>query len=364
MKIPTSILGLFVSAFLLLTISLTTGCGGDGDDGEVFSPPAIVPDQLNYEISQGAGLQLTLTLNPSATITSTLLRGTFNRGTEAFTLDSLGQVMQVSAGDFLAELDAFLDEGVAFSNYQLHVISAAAWTGDNDPTSGEFEVVSADQLHRINIKVNNALPGVDITYLPNGSQPDSVQLTWQAFNDAFGNPEQGKEYAAIASFANAVLRLVYEQGGLVILTLELIDENAATMEAVGTIVEPWDAFPFPADDPTVVNPGESRISWQDVDNDQSIGSGDTVFVDFFDCWIDDASTSDTLFSGGIKFVNFIEEQSGGVITRAGFELVGGDHGFDFLRITETETDTQLGVVSIDPNTITLTGGFSMVFTSP
>ena len=353
-----------IPVLLLLLSLLASGCGSDDDD-EVVSVPGTVPDQLNYSISQQDTKTLNLNQSGSdATVASALLTGTFNRITQAFTLNAQQTaVMSVSAGDFLSALDALLGPGIAFSDYQLHVISAASWTGDSDPVSGEFDIVSADQQHRINVKVNNTLPGVDITYFPNGAEDDSVSLDWQTFDGVFDNPTNGQEYAAIAAFANSLLRFVYEQGELVILALEFIADNSDVIELNPPITEECDTFPRPADDLTLVNPGSSTVSWSDVDNSIGINSGDSFFLDFIDCWDDDPTdTIDTLYDRGISFFNYTEVQTAGVITRVGFESPGGID-FTGLQITETEDDG-FNILIFGDEAITLSGGFSMVFTSP
>ena len=365
-RIPT------LTTLLTVILFVAVGCSSD-DDGEAVSLPGTVPDQLNYEISQATGISMTLSQNPSATVTSASLTGSFNRITEAFTLNvQQSVVMVVSADEFLNTLDTELsndiEENVDFGNYSLHVTSDVAWVGDSAPTSGQIDIRDdPDPVRKITMRViadadGQGTPGVEITLVPAGCPSQLVNYTWEQLDGLLDDPTK-EDYARIASFAYSFLRLMYEQGELVILALEFIGENDVVLETSGTIVENCDTFPSPADDPTVTNPGTSTVFWTDMDNDQGISSGDTVFLDFFDCWDDDVTdTIDTLFNGGIKFVNYIEVQSSGVITRVGFEFVGGDHGFDFWRITET--DTQPGVVVIEPDTITLTGGFSMVFTSP
>ena len=376
MKTPILILrqAFAITAFVVLILSVNAGCSSGGDDDAV-SLPGTAPDQLNYEISQGSGISMTLSQNPSATVTSASLTGSFNRITEAFTLNAqTAAAMIVSADEFLNTLDMELSndigENVHFGNYSLHVTSAVAWVGDDSPTSGEIDIRDdPDPVRKITIRViadadDQGTPGVEITLVPADSPSQSVNYTWELLDGLLDDPTK-ESYARIASFAYSFLRVVYEQGGLVIQALELLSENDVILEleTSGTFVESCDTFPAPADDLNVANPGLSTVFWTDVDNDQSISSGDTVFVDFLDCWDDDpTNTIDTLFNSGIKFVNYIEDQSGGVITRVGFEFVGGDHGFEFWQITET--DTQPGVVVIEPDTITLTGGFSMVFTAP
>jgi hypothetical protein len=341
---------------------VTVGCSSD-DDGDAVSVPGTVPNPLNYEISQVSGVSMTLAVNPEATVSSMLMNGTLDRTSEIITLSAqTPPAMVVSAADFLRSIDPL------FNDYQLRVISAATWTGDSNPTSGEFEILSSSSPDTINLKINNTIPGVDVTYLQNGTEVDSTPLTWQEFNDAFDNPVVNKEYAAVASFANSLLRFVYEQGDLVVQTLEFIGENSDRMEAIGTVGEDCDMFPVNLPpDIIVANPGSFTVGWNDENNDTSIGTGDRVDLAFFECWVNEESDPVArLYNRGITFNNYTEVQSGNMITRVGFESPDGVIAgmvFDFMEITETEDNGINTVISSD-NRITVSGGFSMVFTAP
>jgi len=364
MKTPILILRqvFAIAAFVVLILSVNAGCSSD-DDGDAVSIPGTVPNLLNYEISQVSGVSMTLAVNPEANVSSMLMNGTLDRTSEIITLNAQTlPAMVVSAAGFLDSLDPL------FNDYQLRVISAATWTGNGDPTSGEFEIVSSSSPDTINVKVNNAIPGVDVTYLQNGIEVDSIPLTWQAFADAFDTPPVGQEFAAVASFATSLLRLVYEQGELVVRTLEFIGENSDLMEAIGTVGEDCDMFPLDRPpDITVADPGSFTVGWNDADNDQGISSGDRVYLDFFECWVnEEPGLVARLYNRGITFNNYTEVQSGNVITRVGFESPDGIVAgmvFDFLEITETE-DNGINTVISSANTIRVSGGFSMVFTAP
>ena len=352
----------------LLVLVLAAGCSSDSD-GVAVSPPATVPDLLNYEIRQGAGTQLTLTQNPTLTVTSTLLAGTFTRSTGAFTLNVQSPAMTVDAGTFLAQQD--IDLGTNFSDYSFHVTAAAAWVGEGNPTNGEFEVFD-DEVRKITMRVivnanGSGLPGVEITYWPNGEGiPGSSvsEYTWEQLDGLFEEPA-AEPYAQIAAFAYSLLRIIYEQGELVVLALEFISENDVLLEEAGPIVETCDTFPRPSD-PIVPNPGTSTVFWSDASADGSVGPGDSFFLDFADCWDDDPADSiDTLYKGTVELANYTEVSSSGVITRIGFEPSSSPGGIVFtgLEITETEDDG-INIIVFDAETITLGGGFSMVFTNP
>ncbi len=364
MKTPILILrqAFAITAFVVLIVSVNAGCSSSGD-GDAVNIPGTVPNLLNYEISQVNGVSMTLAVNPEATVSSMLLNGTLDRTSETITLNAqIPPAMDVSTVGFLEGLEA------SFVGYKLYVVSAAAWSGDGNPTSGEFDIVSANEQDTINVKVNNAIPGVDVTYTPNGLEPTSISLTWQAFDDAFDNPVVNQEFAAVASFATSLLRIVYEQGDLVVQTLEFIGENSDLMEAIGTVGEDCDMFPVDLPpDIVVADPGSFTVGWNDSNNDISIGSGDRVFLEFFECWVNEESDPVArLYNRGITFNNYTEVQSGNVITRVGFESPDGIVAgmvFDFLEITETE-DNGINTVISSANTITVSGGFSMVFTAP
>lgn len=360
------------STLLTLILSVTSGCSSSGGDGDVVEEiPATVPDILNYEIRQGAGISLVLSQNPQATVSSTSLTGTFNRITEAFTLNVQPAAMAVSAGDFLSQLDIDLGN-TNFSDYSLHVITAASWVGDNNPTSGEFDIFD-DAARKITISViadvkSTGIPGVTITYWPNGADDPgssvSDSFTWDELNALFDEPA-AEPYARIAAFAYSMLRFMYEQGELVIQALEFLSENDTLLEQTGSIVESCDTYPV-APLPPVSDPGMSTFSWYDASHDNSLGPGDTFYLDFFECWDDDQIDDfDSLNNGTVNFVNYTEVETGGVLTRIGFEPTTEPGGidFDYLNITETET-TISNVILETSEAITINGSFSMIFTSP
>jgi hypothetical protein len=355
-QIPT------LATLLTVILFVVVGCGSD-DDGEAASLPGTVPNLLNYEISQVSGVSMTLAVNPEATVSSMLMNGTLDRSSDNITLNAqTPPAMVVSAADFLRSIDPL------FNDYQLRVISATTWTGSGDPTSGEFEIVSSSSPDSINVKVDNTIPGVVVTDIPSGGGLVSVPLEWQEFRDAFDNPVVNQEFAAVASFANTVLRLVYEQGELVVQTLEFIGDNSDRMEDIGTVGEDCDMFPVNLPpDIEVADPGSFTVGWNDADNDQGISSGDRVDLAFFDCWVNEETDPVAkLYDRGITFNNYTEVQSGNEITRVGFESPDGVIAgmvFDFMEITETEDNGINTVISSD-NTITVSGGFSMVFTAP
>lgn len=363
-----------ITALVVLILSVNAGCSSGGD-GDVVDIPATVPDVLNYEMRQGTEDSLVLSQNSQATITSTLLTGSYNRITQAFTLNVQPEAMAVSAPGFLSTLDTELgndiDEVVDFSHYSLHVTTAFAWVGDDNPTSGEFDIRDApDPVRKITVRVipdadGMGTPGVEIILVPASPPSQSISMTWAEFDSIFAEPT-AEPYARIAAFAHSMLRFMYDQGELVILALEFISENDTLMEQIGTIEESCDTYPLPPDPPPTVIPGMSTVGWYDANNDIGLGPGDTVYLGFTECWDDDPIDDfDTLYDGGVNLVNFTEVESGGVLTRIGFEPSGGPGGvqFDYLEITETET-TMTNVVIATMETITVHGWFSIVFTSP
>ena len=356
-----------VTAVVVLILSVNAGCSSGGD-GDAVDIPATIPDVLNYEISQGTGVSLVVSQNPVATISSMALKGSFNRITEDFTLlNSSVPMMSVSASDFLSSLLSG-----EYNDYSLAVNTTLQWTGNGKPTSGEFDL-RVGPVNRIRVSVNPdvtpGVAGVDITYSPTGDADpplESTSVTWAEFDALFGS--LALDYQQVAAFGYTVLRFIYEQGGLVIQGLELISENDTLLEETGTVEQSCDSFypltPTPA---VSYDPGFVKVNWYDVNNDIGLGPGDTVYLGFTQCWVDDETdTIDTLYDGTINLVNYTEVQSGGVVTRIGFEpSVSGDGGvdFDYFKITETET-ISTDVIIKTGETITLSGGFSMVFTSP
>jgi hypothetical protein len=248
------------------------------------------------------------------------------------------------------------------------VKTASTWVGDDNPTSGVFEIYD-DDVRKIRVSVNGTF-GVDIIYWPFGEDFPSKTVptvAWKDFDGLFDDTNAAA-YARIASFAYGMLRFMYEQGGLVIQGLELISENDTLLEETGTVEQSCDTFyPLTPTPPVSYDPGLVRVNWYDADNSISLGPGDTVYLGFIECWVDDKTdTIDTFYDGTINLVNYTEVQSGGVVTRIGFEPSASADGgiyFDYFDITETETMPP-NVIIKTGETITLSGGFSMVFTTP
>jgi len=356
-----------IAALVALILSVNAGCSSD-DDGDAVSIPATIPDVLNYEISQGTGVSLVVSQNSEATISSMALKGSFTRSTEAFTLmNSSVPMMSVSTLGFL---DSLLLG--TYNDYSLAVNTTLQWTGNGNPTSGEFDL-RVGPVNRIRVTVNPdvtpGVAGVDISYSPNGDAVPPLQsssVTWDEFDGLFGSA--APDYQQVAAFGYIVLRFIYEQGGLVIQGLELISENDTLLDETGTVEQNCDTFypltPTPA---VSYDPGFIKVNFTNVNHDNGLDPGDTVYLGFTECWVDDDNdTFDTLYDRTINLVNYTEVQSGGVLTRIGFEpsaSADGGVAFDYFKITETETIPP-NVIIKTGETITLTGGFSMVFTAP
>jgi hypothetical protein len=351
----------FASIFMLSVVFLS-GCGGDGD-GEVADVPATVPDQLSYEIKQAENIELVIDqAGDTVTISSAFLTGSYNRITEAFTLEPIGPAMSVSAPAFL---DGLLS--TEFNSYVLQVKEALAWVGDGSPTSGEFELRDDQVLQRL-IRVSVSQAGVVINYFEDVETGNSVSknYTWDQFDELFENTSE-EDYFRIAAFGYNVLHFMYEQSEIVITALELISENDIQLEETGTVEQNCDTYPLPPLPAVSYDPGLIKVNWYDADNSISIGPGDTVYLGFIECWDnDETDTIDTFFDGTVNMVNYTEVENAGVVTRIGFEPSASGTGgiqYDYLDITETET-TGSNVVFVTSETLTLSGGFSMVFTSP
>jgi hypothetical protein len=279
--------------------------------------------------------------------------------------------MSVSASDFLADLDTQLVAN--FSEYAMQVVDPAAWVGNGDPVSGKFDIYD-DAVRKITVTVNpsvnaSGIAGVDITFWPDGGEgsSQSVSVTWQQLEGLFDD-ESAEPYARVAAFAYSVMRFMYEQGDLVIRTLEYIAENDTLLQQQAMVSESCDAYPL-APVPSVADPGMSTLNWVDDSLNNELGGGDSFFWIFDQCWSDDETDNiDLLFDGKLDMLNYAESVTNDVITRIGFEA--GDNNqsgvvYDDLVLTETETDTNSASVILKvADAVTLNGGFDMIFFTP
>lgn len=371
-----------VPVFLMLALLVVNlaGCfGGGGDDEVDIDVPATVPEQLSYEIKQLEGVSLTVAAGQEARqviVSLAFMTGTYNRMTEGFTLDPFGpRIMTVSASDFLAELDTQLSdtlgETVNFSEYAMQVVESAAWVGTGDPVSGKFDIYD-DAVRKITVTVNanvndSGVSGVDIDYWPFGGagESQSVSVTWQQLEGLFDD-ESAEPYARIAAFAYSVMRFMYEQGDLVVRTLEYIAENDLQLERDAMVSENCDVYPL-VPVPSVADPGMSTLNWVDESLNNELGAGDSFFWIFDQCWIDDDTDNiDLLLHGKFDLMNYVESVTNDVITRIGFEAGGSSPSgivYQDLDITETETTLENVILKVD-DALTINGGFDMIFFTP
>ena len=374
-KHTQTLTGLLIRVLFIVSLA---GCfGGGGDDDEVEDVPATVPNQLNYEIKQLEGVSLTVDAGQPARqvmVSSAFMTGSYNRITEAFTLDPFGpRIMSVSAGDFLADLDTKLSEDIGetvnFSEYNMQIVEAAAWVGNNFPTVGLFDIRDINSPFRnitlkVNPEVEPGVAGVDITYWPFGEAgaSQSVSVTWDQL-DGLYDDDTAEPYVRIAAFAYSVMRFMYEQGDLVIRTLEYIAENDTLLQQQAMLAESCDAYPL-APVPSVVDPGMSTLNWVDDSLNNELGGGDSFFWIFNQCWNDDdMDIIDLLLDGKLDMLNYAESVTNGVITRIGFEAGDANPSgvvYDDLVLTETETTLANVILKVD-EAVTLNGGFDMIF---
>lgn len=353
-----------VAGMVILTALSLGSCGGGGDGGDDVDIPATIPDVLSYGIKQADGTDLVITqAENQAAISSAMLTGTFDRIDNNFTLVPFGPAMSVDAESFLDDL-----YDTQFNRYVMQVNKTLAWKADDAPTEGEFDI--RDQIEQALIRVSVTPTGVDLTYDPASvaDDPLSSSVPWEVFDSLFED-ESAQEYQRIAAFAYNVLRFLYEQGGLVIDSLEYLSENDLLLEQNMSQFESCDPYPYAATDPTVSDPGETLMTWSDESFDGSLGPGDSFLVFYTECWVNEETDDfDQLYHGAVNLVNYVEVENAGVVTRVGFEpfqTTSGGIDFDNFEIIETETDANQQLVIIEQaSKLILNGGFSMVFTSP
>ena len=341
---------------LLLMISVMMfGCGGGGGDdgggGGGDTPAPDVPEILNYAVSgqwytTPDLLRGVLSGGPGMTfmINSIALQGTYNRETEATTLqNNAGMNFTVSPNPY--------GGGTLTLGLLIPGGTTVRWVGSADPTEGDFQLnISASpyDFDRIMVKVNanaggTGIAGVDIEAFDGPDSVLSASLSWAAF-DAVTDDEGAPTYQRVARLGYSAWQFVYRYISLAYTGLAGMVTNDTDIQSSSSKSITLDGDTFSA-----AGPATLKITWID-DGNGELGPNDDFDNLFTEWWVDTPGDIDFLYNGLLKLTGYTE-------TSAPNNSIGGD--FTFSSLTEVETEN--GAI-LQGDTWTINGGFNLTYT--
>jgi hypothetical protein len=344
--------------FMILSLSvliLASSCGGggggggDGDDGGGDGggqPLSVYSFQLNLLADKPLTLSTTLDSQPiTATLEKIFEGGTFN-GTYA--LDNGTIIMSTGAVKVTTNIWAQpLSIGVT--------VPIRSIEGGN-PDQGGIQITTGSD----HITVTITSSGVNISL--NGGSTEA--FTWDEFSSLFSS-DTSDTWEKQASFASSIINFIFNQLNFDINTITLIEENDTVLQKRSVLIDSTFTGTPPAGHAVK---GTLTLSCPDG----NAGPGGDFSEVFNNYWVNDPSDDiDQLYDGSVSFVGFLEDSDEirDVITSIGFvpnsaEDPGGVF-FDGEGLTIYETQETSGIFSIDDAaTITITGGYSIMFYEP
>lgn len=216
------------------------------------------------------------------------------------------------------------------------------------PTAGAFEITST-LLGTILVDIGAS--GVDLSL--NGGTPES--FTWDEYTDLLDG-DGVPDWQRVASLSGGLLEFVYEyflDAADLLDELELVTLSNPTTDGCEM---------FPGSPPMgVPEVGEVVFTWT---GSGELSPGQNFEIQLNNCWDSDF---EELTNGNINLTNYVEViDSGNTLTSIGFAPEGTTAGgVNFVGFTVAETEESGSVFTINPlDTVTVSGGFSLLFTAP
>lgn len=350
-----TLLPVMIAAFLS-----TIGTGGSGDDGTTRFPfqanwgagDVITLNEYTYTIAdRTAGNLLTLTTGDGQStfqIQVTLgnsLTGSFNTISEDYTLDSASRItVNTDLGDPL------------LGEFAVDVVVAIFLETHSDPVAGQWQVLfpATNPTETTTVTFYRTAVGLSLNGDP------EVKFFKENFAALF-NDNSAPEWQRRAAWSTRIVEFFIEQADEVTKTLEFISGSLQLRNPLSVI-----CMTLPGTPPAgVLNPGSFDFTWL---GSGQITSGDNFNWSFSDCWFNDFDDDDELVTGNIDLVNYNKVvDANNRLIRVGYETVGpvpGGLSYNNLTIAEIQENPPT-IFIIDPwYTVTVTGGFSIVFAEP
>lgn len=342
--------------WLVLSVGLLSSCGGSGGGGDgdaVVDIPDLPPTILssyNFEIG-GVQPGTDMTVDVGGQLEVGVDFGDTLRGSVNLLVNS---PTNVSFLDFVTDAGSTMSVTVTDTQktlngtFTINVTSDVMSGLDDEPTSGAFEVVTANDVATVTFNPF----GVELSL--NGAEP--ISLSWEAYEDLLDD-DQAETWQRLASLAAGTFAFVFDR---MFEIADLLDELELT-ESATPIVNLCDEFPGMPPEGVLLQ-GEHVLTR--LGSGEDLTPGDVFDWTFTNCWF---ASSSAMIDNFLQMQNYIEViDSSNTLTRIGFgpdnNMSGGVLYFDF---SIAETRENAGVYTIDPaETIEVNGGFSMVFTQP
>lgn len=357
--------------FLLIitgVLALLYGCGGGGggdEDGAADDGEDVLLPTYAYSISAipGGANPFTVTIgdakigvDPGNTITGTVDIGFSSEAGFADDSEILLTNRTVAAGSTFS-VDSDLGATDVLGTFDVTVVSEIAFAFEDNPDSGELEVVAGTENIHVTVVSGGAVNGG--VQLSLNSQP-AESFTWSEFDDLLdGAAPDWQKRAALASQA---LGFIYIRAFDIINVLDLIDD---ALPGNNPRTEMCAQFPaaFP---PGVLAQGMAVLTWL---GSGSLQPGDDFDLQLTDCWLDDPfKNRDELLNGTIHLTNYTEViDDRDRITRIGFEPSQSAPGgviFDNYKIQALNEISSNGYEFDSGDPPVLDGGFAVVFSEP
>lgn len=340
---------LATSAALLVGCSSSSGNGG-GPDIDIPEPAPTILSAYNFEVG-GVQPGTDMTVDVGGQFQVGIDLGDTLRGSVNLQVNSPADVIFL---DFVTDADSTMSVAIAGSESELdgeftiNVTSEVAAGFDDEPTSGAFEVVTADDVTTVTFLAN----GVELSL--NGAA--GIALSWEAYDDLLED-DLAETWQRRASLAGGAFAFIFDR---MFEIAEILDELDQT-ESAAPIITACDAFPGTPPAGVLVQ-GEHVFTR--LGSGEDLSPGDVFDWTFTNCWFADSSS---LIDNFIQMQNYIEViDASNTLTRIGFgpdnNIGGGVLYFDW---SVADTEENQGVYTIDPvDRVVINGGFSMLFTQP
>jgi hypothetical protein len=353
-------------AMALCLCILTTSCGGGGGGGGGDDGGGGGGGQTLSEYGFGLNLltdrPLTIsTVLDSQPVTATLenvgggssFNGTYSIDSETITMGT-SFVKVTTTGMWDAPLNILT---IAMNDENPVVMSAG-----EGPTQGKITVgVGESPAYEYSFTITITPAGI---VLDRGST--SEPMTWDEL-EALLLSDTAATWEKQASFASSIIGFIFNQLNFDINAITLIEENDTVLSKKSVTIN-GDTFPGT---PPAGHIAQGTLILSSTDG--NVGPGGDFSEVFNNYWVNDTSDDvDQLYEGSVSFVGFLRnaDDARDVITAIGFIPNGtedpGGVFFDGAGLTIYETqETSPGVFSIDDAaTITITGGYSILFFEP